>query len=246
MANIKTNISRYKGLRYIGGIALLLLGSPAVVGAENIPSTVSSGSQSVAKASETILSHSNEAGLQLAIERFDLKGKGCFQGEAKSHFQLGESVCYRIHIPRTGKLVLFDINASGNATLLYPNNAIPTNAPPPCRPLPDVVASDIDIVIPDNCMGFEIKAEEPLGQGRVVAVLIEDLSVDVRALLATHRGLGRIPKAQEVSQPFEDIPKPKDWMEILRERLDQVFHDSDGKEREIRWSITALSYEISR
>jgi hypothetical protein len=35
-------------------------------------------------------------------------------------------------------------------------------------------------------------------------------------------------------------------MALLRERLDRIFHDPDGTSREVRWSVTAVDYEIVR
>jgi hypothetical protein len=186
-----------------------------------------------ASVAEAALAHGNEAGLQLRID-------------PDNHVRLGQTVRYRVHIPHTGKLVLFDIDAEGKATLLYPNEAIPSNASPPCRPLPEVVDGGANILIPDNCMGFEIKAQEPTGKGKVVAVLIEDLSINTQDLLTAHRGLGRITKTPEPSPPFQDIPQPMDWMGLLRARLDQIFHEPDGRNREVRWSVTTVDYEIVR
>lgn len=198
--------------------------------------------QSVAKAAENILAHGNEMGLQLSMENYNREKRLCEKTDIGNRFSLGQSVCYRVHVPRTGKLVLFDIDAASTTTLLYPNDVIPSTAPPPCRPLPETVEGGINVLIPDNCMGFEIKAQEPTGKGKLVAVLIEDQAVDLHDLIVAHRGLGRLGKDPDK----KDDHRPEDWMASLRERLDRVFHEPNGASREVRWSVTAVDYEIVR
>jgi hypothetical protein len=199
--------------------------------------------QKVAKSTESVLAHGNEVGLQLSMEAYNREKRLCEKSDTGNRFSLGRSVCYRVHVPRTGKLVLFDVDSAGTTTLLYPNNAIPSDAPPPCRPLPETVDGGINVLIPDNCMGFEIKTQEPAGKGKVVAVLIEDKAVDIHDLMVSHRGLGRL---GEQPQPLPPTPGPENWMALLRERLDRIFHDPDGTSREVRWSVTAVDYEIVR
>jgi hypothetical protein len=170
-----------------------------------------------------VFQHGNEARLKLQIQ-------------PGTSLHLGQSVHYEVEVPRSGKLVLFDYDAAGNATLLYPNHAIPDSAPPPCGKLPDVLPAGTKIRMPDNCMGFEFTVEEPTGTGTIVAVLVEDAGVvKDENLMPSTRGLER----------FSIPPDPAGWMNKLREMLDQAFPGENGKNREVKWSVITANYEIT-
>jgi len=76
----------------------------------------------------------------------------------------------------------------------------------------------------------------------VVAVLIEDESIDTRNLILTPRSAGQ----SGVKSTIVQIPQGEQWMTALRNRLDQVFHAADGTNRAVNWSVLAVDYEIIR
>jgi hypothetical protein len=179
------------------------------------------------QAVEAILPHGNAAGLSLSIE----PGK---------RFKLGDPISYLFSTQRAGKLVIFDIDASGKMTQLFPAVLPPGHIPAACRnslAMADRVPAGQALRIPDDCMGIRFRAREPAGPGKVVAVLIEDESIDTRKLIAT---------AQDgFKSIFVENPQGERWMAELRARLDQVFHAADGTNRAAQWSVLAVDYAIT-
>jgi len=185
----------------------------------------------------TLLTHGNDANLALTIE-------------PGNHVRLGEAVHYKLGTGRPGKLVIFDIAVDGKVTQLFPNNYIPEKSSTPCKKITEAsewVEQGATVRIPDDCMGFTLEAEEPIGKGKLVALLIEDPSIDTHDLVSITRGLHRVNGAPDLEKStFEEIEKPKIWMEQLRERLDQPIHEADGRNRAVRWSVATVDYEIVR
>ena len=185
---------------------------------------------------EAILPHGNAAGLSLSIERGD---HNLAPGE---NLKLGDPVHYRFRSGRAGKLVIFDLDATGKLTQLFPAATRPAYVPVACRQsmsLTERVPAGQSLRIPDACMGVSLTAQEPVGQGKVVAVLIEDESIDTRDLIATPQNPG------PAGARFVQIPQGEQWMTALRTRLDQVFHVADGTNRAVSWSVLAVDYAIT-
>lgn len=189
----------------------------------------------VSETASDILAHGNEANLHISL------------GSGGNSLRLGDLVRYKVHTGRAGKLVIFDVGPDGNVTQLFPNNFVPSNKSGPCKARPAVewVEAGTNVLIPDNCMGFNIEAQEPVGKGSLYALLIEDASIDTQDLIVSSRGLGRV-KGNPAPPIFEDVNKPKQWMGKLRARLDQPYHEKDGSNRAVRWSVTRLDYAITR
>jgi hypothetical protein len=162
-----------------------------------------------------ILPHGNAAGLRLQMAPGPV-------------IPLRTAVRYTLQSERSGKLVIFDIDAAGQATQLFPN---------PYTPADRLDVSWIErgrpVTIPGDDLKFKLRAKEPLGQGKIVAVLIEDASVDTRDLIHLADGKG-----------FTEIADPAAWMGQLRGLLNKSFPEADGKNRAIQWSITEADYEI--
>ncbi len=181
---------------------------------------------------EAILPHGNDAGLSLSIE-------------PGNRLRLGEPVYYQFRTGQAGKLVIFDIDANGKMTQLFPSATPPASAPVACRKsmaLADRVPAGQTLRIPDGCMGIRFTAQEPTGPGKVVAVLIEDESIDTRHLIISPQTAAQ----SGLKSNFVENPQGEQWMSALRARLDQVFHAADGTNRAVNWSMVAVDYEISR
>lgn len=184
-----------------------------------------------AQAAEAILPHGNDAGLSLAIE-------------PGNRLRLGDPVSYRFSTGRAGKLVIFDLDANGKMTQLFPAAIPPGHVPAACRKsmaLADRVSAGQVLRIPDDCMGIRFKAQEPAGPGKVVAVLIEDESIDIRKLIASPQDTAQA----GLKSSFVENPQGERWMGELRARLDQVFHAADGTNRAVNWSVLAVDYAIT-
>ncbi len=191
------------------------------------------------QAVEAIFPHGNEAGLSLTLERGD------HTLEPGEPLRLGDPVHYQFRTGRAGKLVIFDMDADGKLTQLFPSATLPAYTPVACRKsmgLTDRVPAGQTLRIPDGCMGIPLSAQEPVGKGKVVAVLIEDESIDTRNLILTPPGAGQ----SGVKSTIVQIPQGEQWMTALRNRLDQVFHAADGTNRAVNWSVLAVDYEIIR
>jgi uncharacterized caspase-like protein len=162
-----------------------------------------------------ILPHGNAAGLQLQMAPGPV-------------IPLRTSVRYTLRSEHSGKLVIFDIDAAGKATQLFPNPYTPA-----ARADVSWIEGGRPVTIPGDDLKFKIRAKEPLGKGKIVAVLIEDASVDTRDLIHLADGKG-----------FAEIADPAAWMGQLRGLLNKSFPEADGKNRAIQWSITEADYEI--
>lgn len=85
------------------------------------------------------------------------------------------------------------------------------------------------ITIPDDYYGFAFAAGKPLGKEKLLAIVTED-NVDVDHLLAANRTIAVVPNSEE-------------FVTELASNLLSV-HREDEKDRAVRWSLGALSYEI--
>jgi len=139
---------------------------------------------------------------------------------------LKQELGYEFSADHDGKLVLFDINTQGKVTQIFPNRYTPKNK----YHLAWVYAHR-PVAIPGH-LDFKLRAVGETGKGKLVAVLIED-DVDTDDLI------------QLSSDPFRVIDNPTQWLAKLSERLNKAFHEPDGKNRAIRWSMTSLDYEIT-
>lgn len=155
-----------------------------------------------------------------------------------SRVSLGTPMLFTIKTPRTGKLMLFDIGASNKITPLFPNSFQTGQTLASCKKsaVDGTVQANTTIVLPDkSCMNFVFTAQEPVGKGKIIAVLIEDLSVDTRDLLNDFN-----------KSSFNSIPQPELWLNQLSNRLNALVNEPDGGNRASQSSMTTLDYEITR
>jgi metacaspase-1 len=181
-------------------------------------------SQTIAAA----LPYRNDAGLRLAMI-------------PDSRLRLREDVSYKIYSPRAGQLLVFDVSADNTVTQLFPNQLKSENPIEACRKLTldQGIQAGIEIQIPDkNCMNFTFQAQEPIGKGKIVAILIED-AVNTKDLL----GAAASTEGDE-KLAFEKISHPIDTFNQLGQRLDQIIHENNGINRNGKRSLTSIDYEI--
>lgn len=141
---------------------------------------------------------------------------------------LGSEVSYRFSSDKPGKLVLFDINPKGKITQIYPNRHMlrdPHN-------LAWVNAND-PLRIPGGEMKFKLRATGETGGGKIVAVLVEDQAVETDDLIRLS------------DSTFRVIDNPAAWLGQLRARLNAAFHEKDGGNRAIAWSMAAIDYTVT-
>jgi len=164
---------------------------------------------------ENILVHDNLAKLTVRIINTQTK-------KSSLSFHLGDSVQFQVESDKAGYLFLFDINSQGEMTRLFPNEKHHVYL----KDKENWVAANGIIKIPDVYYNFEFKARKPIGKSRLLVVLSED----------------PLPMAdlKSVYSPTQ----AKNALLALREHLNKIFHHEDGSNREIRWSVTWLDYEI--
>ena len=97
------------------------------------------------------------------------------------------------------------------------------------------------ITIPDSSYNFEFEAQEPVGQGLLLTLLIEEnesivQSIEGKLKQTTERGFGVIEKTSEVNRTLEK----------LYQKLHQTVIGPEGVGRPIKWSVVTAEYEINR
>jgi uncharacterized caspase-like protein len=138
---------------------------------------------------------------------------------------VGDTVRFRVTSPRDGYLTLLDINAAGELVQLFPNDFADTAGKD------NHIDAGVPLTIPDAYYGFELRANEPLGRGTLLAIVTED-DADLTDLLSQHRGI------KVVGQPVE-------YLLDIAERLRKTWRE-DRFNRALRWSLAELKYEIAR
>jgi hypothetical protein len=139
--------------------------------------------------------------------------------------RLGEPVKFRLTGKKAGWLVLLDVNAAGQVVQIFPND-IATNHGSDGK-----IRAGEPLTIPDPYYGFEFTASEPAGKGTLVAIVTED-QVALEELLKPHGNL-------------EPIADPSAYMAALAQKLRSIWTGEQAN-RELRWSMTELPYEIVR
>jgi len=203
-------------------IASVELAAPALGGGGGVQSQMVETAQPVSarpqnaaalqNAGTGILANDNQGGVSLRV----LPG-----GPVK----IGKTVRFEATSETEGSLVLLDADAAGNLIQLFPNDRSKernrSNRIYPGRP----------ITIPDQTYGFEFTAEEPVGRGTLIALVIQD-AVDVTQLVEAHRDL-------------TPVAMPVDYMTRIAERLRRPWTQGPTT-RMARWSMTSLPYDIVR
>jgi len=152
-----------------------------------------------------------------------------------SLFSLKDKMQFSISSQRTGYLLLLDINSEGKLTIIFPNEYSKKEN------RKGTLEAGQTITIPDSSYNFEFEAQEPVGQGLLLTLLIEEnesivQSIEGKLKQTTERGFGVIEKTSEVNRTLEK----------LYQKLHQTVIGPEGVGRPIKWSVVTAEYEINR
>ncbi len=145
-------------------------------------------------------------------------------------FKVGDIMQMRFLSNRGGYLIVFDIDSQAALTQLFPNQDSGQQErlkAGEILTIPDVYYD------PNSDDDFQFEAEEPIGNGTLVAILIED-----------ELGIGY----NILPVPFEKIPTEaaKTMLQLLYKQLGKPVQDENGVDHIISWSSTVAHYEIMR
>ena len=104
--------------------------------------------------------------------------------------KLGQEFRISVTAKKKGKLILLDVNSKGQVTQLIPNGIMAQNGKSR-----DIVPGRT-ITIPDDYYGFAFAAGEPLGEGKLLAIVTED-DVPLGQLLDANRAIAVVPNSEE-------------------------------------------------
>ena len=161
-----------------------------------------------------ILSHGNEANLQVQIQPGDQLG-------------VGDRMRIQVTSDRGGLLLLFDKGADGQLVRLYPNDAS-SRTRPDGRPL-GWIRAESDVLIPDSLADWEYVVEEPLGKGVLIAVLAESYQES--------------PPLNEAFEPVVQQEKSLGELRVSLDELIDSLDDETLRESP-KWSMTLANYEV--
>jgi hypothetical protein len=136
-------------------------------------------------------------------------------------FKEGENMQMRFLSEKEGKLLVFDINSDGALTLLMPNQHYNEGFK---------LKANKTFMIPEKTWGFDLPAQEPLGNGMLVSILIED-EIDLKSILPVSVEVLNAEMAKPILQHLHDqLNKPVMLDGVLRPR---------------KWSGVFSDYEIN-
>lgn len=118
--------------------------------------------------------------------------------------RVGDVITVRVTSPVSGRLVLIDQNAIGRQTQIVPNGLSQAGAS-------FLVRAGESINVPSPAFGFELAIGEPLGQSRLIAVVLPD-QAELPAVVAENRA----------SRDIRVIPTSRrdDWAESVSGALE--------------------------
>jgi Domain of unknown function (DUF4384) len=148
--------------------------------------------------------------------------------------RLGQQVIFEAFSEIAGKLIILDINASREVTLIYPNRFVATADAGRVR-----AAQQVAVPGPDYPGFTAFQAVEPTGKGELLAVVVPE-EFDIERFAADK---------VVVSKGFQPVNDPPSFlMRILRqiEVALSMRGRSGGSERDElkRWGYAITSYEI--
>lgn len=164
--------------------------------------------------SEALLVHTNSAGLRLRI----VEG---------NRFRLRDVMTTRIESQRGGYVTLLDINPGGEMTRIFPNEFSEKENKH------GKIKAGGRLVVPDAYYGFRFTADEPVGKGRLIALVSEQpLQLSGGAF----------------SKDLNVVPVDEGMAELqrIRQQLNRILTDADGRDRPLDWSVATFDYEIVR
>ncbi len=142
-------------------------------------------------------------------------------------YRLGQTVRFRVETDFDGHVVLLNIDAEDHLVQLFPNQHSERSGKG------DRIFAQRPLTLADATYGFEFTVQEPLGNGRLIAVVTAD-PVDFSAIAAPARSLVPMPAG-----------KATDYLIAIAELLQQPW-TGDATDRPVRHAIAELSYRTER
>ena len=144
---------------------------------------------------------------------------------------LGKEVVFETTSTIPGRLIVIDVNANGEVTLLFPNKFVEGSEV-------GRVDADRQIVIPGPEYGFTaFKAIEPVGRSKLIALVVPvDFDIERFASIPSVREKGLIPVNEPVSY----------FMRLVRQIEGALVSGraGGGSDNLDRWAYTSVDYEI--
>jgi hypothetical protein len=138
-----------------------------------------------------------------------------------SSFKLNENMQMRFLSEKEGKLLVFDINSEGSLTLLIPNQHYNEGFK---------LEANKKFTIPETNWKFDLPAQEPMGKGSLLTILIED-EIDLKSILP-------------VSFEALNAKMAKPILKHLHDQLNKPVM-LNGVLRSYKWSGVFSNYEIN-
>ena len=146
-----------------------------------------------------------------------------------NHIAVGKEVVIAAQSEVAGRLIIIDINASGEVLQILPNKFTPAHTT--AR-----IAAGVNVSIPDQGYGFTgFKAVEPFGEGRLVALVVpEDFPIDTLVANKEQLGRGLVP----VNTPTNYL------MNLVQQVNSSVTEHTAADPRLTGWGLGIATYEI--
>ena len=103
---------------------------------------------------------------------------------------VGETITLRVQSGATGTLMIFNVDANGRATQLFPNSRSAPN--PTAFHARTQMSPGTIVAVPGPADGFVLRAQPPVGENSIIAV-VAPRDARIEALLARHATLDAIP-----------------------------------------------------
>ena len=139
---------------------------------------------------------------------------------------IGEELTFRLTSSVNGYLTLLDLTAEGDVVLLFPTAEDILNGKS------GRIRANAPLSVPDQTYQMKFYAGDPVGPGRLMAIVTEDY-VDLGSLLDGYRD-------------FEPIEERLEFVSSITERLYRVWTGDDDRNRSARWTVGYTDYEIYR
>ena len=108
--------------------------------------------------------------------------------EPSSELAIGASLDIVVESDRDGHLVLLDIDTAGNMVQIFPNEFSRRGG------VPDRLRAGQPLRLPGAGAGFRFQADPPTGRGTLIAVVSDQESAQLQALVSRHKDLSVVPR----------------------------------------------------
>jgi len=157
------------------------------------------------------------------------KGRVRIGVKGGNRISIGNEVVFAVHSEVAGRLVVIDINASGEVLQILPNQY--TAADKVAR-----VQAGADLTVPGAGYGFTgFRAVEPVGKGQLIALVVPE-SFPIETLVADK---------QRLAKGFVAVNTPTNYlMNLVQQVVSTVSGRSAGDPQMRDWGLGIADYEI--